>query len=109
MRKIRPRVESLRVGESYLVFGLAVCLGLAPLAAYIGVASIIGAFLAGMALSELAEGTDMPRQAEAVTEFLLPFFLTSIGMQLNLVAFLTKETITLALLVTIVAVLTKSW
>lgn len=105
--RIRPKIEKLKMGESYLVFGLAVCLGLALVATYIGVAAIIGAFLAGMALSELAEGTDMPRQAEAVTEFLLPFFLTSIGMQLNLGAFLTRETMILASIITVLAVLTK--
>jgi Kef-type K+ transport system membrane component KefB len=105
--RIRPRVENLKVGQSYLVFGLSLCLGLALVASYIGVAAIIGAFLAGMALSESAEGSDMPRQAEAVTEFLLPFFLTNIGMQLKLDAILNLNTITLALAVTILAVLSK--
>jgi Na+:H+ antiporter len=105
--RIRMRVEKLKVGQSYLVFGLSLCLGLALLASYIGVAAIIGAFLAGMALSESAEGTDMPHQAEAVTEFLLPFFLTNIGMQLKLDALLNLNTITLALAVTILAVLSK--
>jgi Kef-type K+ transport system membrane component KefB len=76
-------------------------------AAYIGVAAIIGAFLAGMALSESAEGTDMPHQAEAVTEFMLPFFLTNIGMQLKLDSLLNRNVITLALVVTVLAVLSK--
>ena len=105
--RIRTRVEKLKVGQSYLVFGLSLCLGLALVASYIGVAAIIGAFLAGMALSESAEGTDMPHQAEAVTEFLLPFFLTNIGMQLKLDALLNLNTIFLALAVTILAVLSK--
>src|SRR5215467_5351272 len=43
--RIRMRVENLKVGQSYLVFGLALCLGLALVASYIGVAAIIGAFL----------------------------------------------------------------
>ncbi len=107
MNKLRPRVDRLRVGQSQLVFGLALCLGLAFVASYIGVAAIIGAFLAGMALSESAEGTDMPHQVEAVTEFLLPFFLTSIGMQVKLGSLLTREVIILATLVTLLAVVTK--
>jgi Kef-type K+ transport system membrane component KefB len=107
VNRIRPRVEKLRVGQSYLIFGLSLCLGLALVATYIGVAAIIGAFLAGMALSESAEGTDMPHQAEAVTEFLLPFFLINIGMQLKLDAFLNRNTIILALIVTILAVISK--
>ncbi|MBL8167878.1 MAG: cation:proton antiporter [Acidobacteria bacterium] len=107
VNRIRPRVEKLKVGQSYLVFGLSLCLGLALVATYIGVAAIIGAFLAGMALAESAEGTDMPHQAEAVTEFLLPFFLTNIGMQLKLDAFLNRSTIILAILVTLLAVISK--
>jgi Kef-type K+ transport system membrane component KefB len=107
VNRISPRVERLKVGQSQLVFGLSLCLGLALVASYIGVAAIIGAFLAGMALAESAEGTDMPHQAEAVTEFLLPFFLTNIGMQLKLDAFLNRSTIMLALLVTVLAVISK--
>ncbi len=107
VNKIHPRVEKLKVGQSQLIFGLSLCLGLAMVAHYIGVAAIIGAFLAGMALSESAEGTDMPHQVEAVTDFLLPFFLTSIGMQLRLDAFLNREAIILAVIVTLLAVLSK--
>ncbi len=107
VNRIRPRVQKLKVGQSYLVFGLSLCLGLALIATYIKVAPIIGAFLAGMALSESAEETDMPHQAEAVTEFLLPFFLVNIGMQLKLNAFLNRGTIILALIVTFLAVLSK--
>jgi Kef-type K+ transport system membrane component KefB len=107
VNRIRPRVENLKVSQSYLVFGFSLCLGLALIATFIGVAAIIGAFLAGMALAESAEGTDMPHQAEAVTEFLLPFFLTNIGMQLKLEAFMSREVLTLAVIVTILAVLSK--
>jgi Kef-type K+ transport system membrane component KefB len=107
INRLRPRVEKLRLGHSWLVFGLSMCLGLGLLAHYIGVAAIIGAFLAGMSLSEATEDTDMPHQAEAVTEFLLPFFLTNIGMQLRLDIFLRRDVIVLALLVTVLAVLTK--
>lgn len=107
VNKVRQRVEKLKVGQSWLVFGFALCLVLAFVATWIGVAAIIGAFLAGMALSEAAEDTDMPVQAEAVTEFLLPFFLTSIGMQLKLEVFLRSEVIVLAVIVTLLAVLSK--
>ncbi|MGA1368685.1 MAG: cation:proton antiporter [Blastocatellia bacterium] len=107
VNRIRPRVERLRVNQSYVVFGFALCLGLALVAQYIGVAAIIGAFLAGMAMSESAEGTDMGHQAEAVTEFLLPFFLANIGMQLQLSAILNRGTLIFATLVTLLAVASK--
>ncbi len=107
VNKIQPQVSRLRVGQAQLVFGLSLCLGLALVASYIGVAAIIGAFMAGMAQSEAVEGTDMPPQAEAVTEFLLPFFLTNIGMQLNVQIFQSKEVVLLAIVILVVAVLTK--
>jgi Kef-type K+ transport system membrane component KefB len=107
VNRIRSRVQNLRVGQSRLIFGFSLCLGLALVATYIGVAAIIGAFLAGMAMAETAEGTDMPHQVEAVTEFLLPFFLINIGMQLNLDAFLNRSTILLSVVVTLLAVLSK--
>jgi len=107
VNKISPQIDKLKVGQSQLVFGLSLCLGLAMVAHYIGVAAIIGAFLAGMALAESAEGTDMPHQAEAVTEFLLPFFLTNIGMQLKLDIFFNRNVIVLAVIVTLLAVTSK--
>ncbi|MDX2042353.1 MAG: cation:proton antiporter [Acidobacteriota bacterium] len=107
VNKLRPRIEKLRVGQSQLVFGLSLCLGLAMVAHYVGVAAIIGAFLAGMALAESVEGTDMPHQAEAVTEFLLPFFLANIGMQLKLDALFNRNTILMAVVITLLAVISK--
>ena len=106
--RIAPRIERLRVGDSFFVFGLVFCLGLSAAAAYIGVAAIIGAFLAGMALAESAEGNhEMRRQTNGVTEFLVPFFLVNIGMQLDLTVFREPSVIALTLLVTLLAVATK--
>jgi Kef-type K+ transport system membrane component KefB len=108
LTNIAPRIERLRIGDSFFVFGLVLCLGLSVAAAYIGVAAIIGAFLAGMALAEASEKNhDMHRQTGAVTEFLVPFFLVNIGMQLKLDVFRETSVITLAIVLTIIAVLTK--
>jgi Kef-type K+ transport system membrane component KefB len=90
------------------VLGLVLCLGLSVAAAYIGVAAIIGSFLAGMALAEAAEDhPNMHRQINGVTEFLVPFFLVNIGMQLRLDVFRSSTVLLLCLLVTIIAVATK--
>ena len=84
------------------------CLGLALVASYIGVAAIIGAFLAGMALAEGSEGNHtMHKQMNGVTEFLVPFFLVNIGMQLDLSVFRDMSVIALSVIVTLVAVATK--
>jgi len=49
----------------------------------------------------------MRQQMSGVTEFLIPFFLVNIGMLLKLEVFRDRWVIALALLVTLVAVLTK--
>ncbi len=106
--RLAPGVDRLRSGHGMFVLGLVLCLGLSVAAAYIGVAAIIGSFLAGMALAEAAEDhPNMHRQINGVTEFLVPFFLVNIGMQLRLDVFRSSTVLLLCLLVTIVAVATK--
>jgi Kef-type K+ transport system membrane component KefB len=106
--RIAPGVDRLRSGHGMFVLGLVLCLGLSVAAAFIGVAAIIGSFLAGMALAEAGENhPKMHRQINGVTEFLVPFFLVNIGMQLRLDVFTSSSVILLCFLVTVVAVATK--
>ncbi|HKS26619.1 MAG TPA: cation:proton antiporter [Pyrinomonadaceae bacterium] len=106
--RLSPRIGRLRIGSSLFIFGLILCLGLSVAAAYIGVAAIIGAFLAGMAMAEASEDDHaMHRQTGGVMEFLVPFFLVNIGMQLRLEVFRDTSVILLSIMVTVVAVATK--
>lgn len=104
-----PRLgANVRIGHAAFVGSLLLCLGLAAAASYIGVAAIIGAFLAGMAIAEVSEGNHaLHDQVRGATELLVPFFLVGIGMQLNLSVFADPDIILLAVVVTVVAVLTK--
>jgi Kef-type K+ transport system membrane component KefB len=106
--RVAPGVDRLRSGHGMFILGLVLCLGLSVAAAYIGVAAIIGSFLAGMALAEAsANHPRMHRQINGVTEFLVPFFLVNIGMQLRLDVFRSGSVIALCILVTLIAVATK--
>ena len=106
--KVAPTVERLQTGEGTFLFGLVLCLGLSVAASIIGVAAIIGAFLAGMALAEAGEkDSKMHRQMSGVTEFLVPFFLVNIGMKLDLEVFRSSSVIILCVLVTAMAVASK--
>ncbi|MEJ7661809.1 MAG: cation:proton antiporter, partial [Hymenobacter sp.] len=106
--RLAPKIEKLHVSKPFFNAGLILCLGLSLAASYIGVAAIIGAFLAGMTLAEATEDNrKMHKLTSGVTEFLVPFFLVNIGMQLDLKIFQDASAILLALIVTIVAVLTK--
>lgn len=106
-KKAKSKVENLRIGHAFFIFALVLCFGLSLLATYAGVAGIIGAFLAGMALSEASEETDLHHEVSSVMEFLLPFFLVGIGLQLDLAVFTKFDVIALALITTLIAVLTK--
>ena len=106
--RLAPRIEKLHISRPFFNAGLIMCLGLSFAAIYIGVAAIIGAFLAGMALSEATEDNHkMHRLTNGVMEFLVPFFLVNIGMQLKLSIFQDVSIIAFALTVTVIAVLTK--
>ncbi|HSB10950.1 MAG TPA: cation:proton antiporter [Blastocatellia bacterium] len=107
VNRVRDPVIRLRIDHSLLMFALVLCFGLAALANVIGIAGIVGAFLAGVALSEATEGTRLHQQSQALTEFTTPFFLVTIGMKLNLTIFLSPEVLLLATAVIILAILTK--
>ena len=106
--RVAPRIHNLRISESLFIAGLVLCLGLAVAVSFIGIAAIIGAFLAGMALAEATEGDErLHAQTNGVMEFLVPFFLVNIGMQLQLSVFRDWSLVWLALTVTLVALVTK--
>ncbi len=108
MTRLGPKIEQLRMSKPFFNFGLIMCLGLSVAAIYMQVAAIIGAFLAGMALSEATEeNVKMRRMTNGVTEFLVPFFLVNIGMQLNLGIFRDTSLVLFAVLITLVAIFTK--
>lgn len=108
VKRMAPRIENLQGSQALFVSALLLCLGISVAAAFVGVAAIVGAFLAGMAFAEVAEERPtMHKQMSGVTEFLVPFFLVSIGMQLKLEIFRDPSVIGFAILVTLVAVITK--
>lgn len=104
-----PRLgANIRIAHAAFAGSIVLCLGLAAAASYIGVAAIIGAFLAGMAIAEVSENNhELHSQIRGVTEFMVPFFLVNIGMQLNLTIFNDVGVIWFALLITAIAVSTK--
>ena len=79
---------------------------LSALAVKAGVAAIIGAFLGGMAMAETVNER-VHLLAHGIAEFLLPFFLVGIGLNLDLRLLVDKETLLLSLIVIVAAVLSK--
>jgi Kef-type K+ transport system membrane component KefB len=107
MRIIVPRIHvRMRAVEGQ--FALAMCLlfALSLLAVYAGVAAIIGAFLAGMALAETVDRR-VHDLTSGVAELLVPFFLAGIGLHFNLAAFSDVSTLLFAVVILLTAVASK--
>lgn len=107
VNRIKQPVKDLRIDHSLLIFALVLCFGLAAVASFIGIAGIVGGFLAGVALSEATDETRLHQQSQTLTEFTTPFFLVTIGMKLNLGIFLSSEVVTLSAVVIVLAIATK--
>jgi Kef-type K+ transport system membrane component KefB len=73
----------------------------------IGLAGIIGAFLAGMVLAESREQFDLEHQTQPVYEFLVPFFFVFTGSQVDPAVFRDGGVVGLAAAVTAIAILSK--
>lgn len=107
VRRVMPRVERrLAVSDRQFHLALLLLFGLSLLATYVGVAAIVGAFLAGMALSESVEQR-VHELSQGINELLVPFFLAGIGLHLNLSVFATGSTLLLSLLILVAAVVSK--
>jgi len=107
-KKSRKWVEGkLRIPEGPFVVSIVLCLGLAELADVIGLAAIIGAFMAGIIIDELAGVYDLENKVKYVSEFLLPFFFVMMGAHLDPKAFTNPRIWGLLAVVTVVAVVSK--
>jgi Kef-type K+ transport system membrane component KefB len=107
MRHVTPHVErTLKAAEARFILALGLLFLLAVLAVSAGVAAIVGAFLAGLALAE----STAPRErdlAQGVSEFLVPFFLAGIGLHVDLSVFAKAATAMLAVVLLLAAVVSK--
>lgn len=106
MSRIVKRSENLNVSESQFALSMVLLFGLSVVSVYMGVAAIIGAFLAGMALSENVSSR-VNDLVFGVSELLVPFFLAGIGLHMDLSALTNTHTLVLALIVLVAAVLSK--
>lgn len=107
IRRYSIHLERLHVNNGPLLVALTIMLGVSALANFIGMAAIIGAFLAGMVLSEADERFRLEHQSLPIYEFLVPFFFVVIGTKVDLAVFKQLDVLALALGVTALAVLGK--
>lgn len=106
-RRTRRWVERLNIPEAPFVLSVILCLGLAELADVIGLAAIIGSFMAGIVIDEMAGVYDLENKVKYVNEFLLPFFFVMMGAHLDPGVFGEPRLLFLVLLITAVAAFSK--
>jgi Kef-type K+ transport system membrane component KefB len=107
MRWLVPRVRAeLKLAEAEFTFALILLFSLSLLTAFAGVAAIVGAFLAGLALSETVERR-VHELTRGVSELLVPFFLVGIGLQLDTRALASWRTAGFAAAIVVAAVVSK--
>lgn len=107
VKRAVPAIEArLRASEAQFHLAIMLLFALSVMALYTGVAAIVGAFLAGMALGETV-GKRVHTLVHGTTELLVPFFLVGIGLKLDLSVFSDSSTILLTLVVLAAAVVSK--
>jgi Kef-type K+ transport system membrane component KefB len=107
LRTRRSLLTDPRFAETPFLPGMILMLGLAALAAQIGLAAIIGAFLAGMVVGESSERHALETETAPVAAFFTPFFFGFVGAQVDPAAFASVSTIGLLAGITLLAVVAK--
>jgi Kef-type K+ transport system membrane component KefB len=104
----RPQLlQAPRFAESPLLPAVLVCLGLAAFAANIGLAALIGAFLAGMIVAETKDHFSIEEEVRPLYAFFPPFFFAFIGVELDLGTLLSGHALVLLAAVTAIAAAAK--
>jgi Kef-type K+ transport system membrane component KefB len=105
--RVMPRLrDRLSLSEAEFALAMTLLFSLSLLAVYVGVAAIVGAFLAGLALSESTDER-VVEMTSGVSELLVPFFLAGIGLRLDISALRSPATILLSLVIILIAVASK--
>ena len=107
LRRRRSILTDPQFAETPFLPGMMIMLGLAALASVVGLAAIIGAFLAGMVVGESSERHALEAEVAPVAAFFTPFFFGFIGAQVDLAALADGGTLALLLGISALAVAAK--
>lgn len=107
VRRFTPKVDSLKTKNAPFSFAIILCLALSVLAGYIKLAAIVGAFMAGIILSEFNVRFRLDLKIEPLYDFLTPFFFVVMGANVNLAVFSRLDILGSALILTFLAIAGK--
>ncbi|SEI93614.1 cation:proton antiporter [Frateuria terrea] len=100
-------LEKPHSAHSPLAIVLAICLGLAWLSTLLGLAAIIGAFLAGMIASETRQQHTLEQQTQPLLALLTPFFFVITGSKIDLAQLAGGQALLMLAVVTAIAIVSK--
>ncbi len=103
MRKSPHLLDAPIDNESPITIAFAICLALAVGSSQFGLASIIGAFMAGLILAETPHRTELRHDFERVSVLLVPFFFVSTGAAVDISVLTDWKVLAAVLVVTLLA------
>ncbi|MCC7077833.1 MAG: cation:proton antiporter [Acidimicrobiia bacterium] len=106
VRRAKPRLQAVEPSRLFLL-SLLLLLGLAAAASYIGLAAIVGAFLAGVIIAEEVDDFDLVHQTEVLGSFLTPVFFVGVGAAVDLGSLGTAQGVLLVVLIVGLAIASK--
>ena len=106
-KKAKEAAGKVPFSTNKLVLAIIVCLAMAALAEFIGLAAIIGAFLAGMMFADHAWEWDLESKIDSISTFLLSFFFLNVGLQVDIGTLGDTSVLVLVVVVIILAVISK--
>lgn len=106
-KKAKEAAGKVPFSTNKLVLAIIVCLAMAALAEFIGLAAIIGAFLAGMMFADHAWEWDLESKTDSISTFLLSFFFLNVGLQVDIGTLGDTSVLVLVVVVIILAVISK--
>lgn len=106
-KKAKEAAGKVPFSTNKLVLAIIVCLAMAALAEFIGLAAIIGAFLAGMMFADHAWEWDLESKIDSISTFLLSFFFLNVGLQVDVSTLGDTSLLLLVVVVIILAIISK--
>lgn len=102
-----PKVGRLRLGEPVLAVTIVVALALAATAELVGLAPLVGAFLAGVILGESSDELELESRTVPLVEFFVPFFFLHVGALIDVSIFGSLDGVLLVVGLVVIAVIGK--
>jgi Kef-type K+ transport system membrane component KefB len=107
VRRHAHLVEYLRTPNAPFIIAVVIMLATAAIAEWIGLAAVVGAFLAGMMLAETEDRYSISRDSRPLYDWLVPYFFAVTGMRVQVSLFADPHVLALGVGLTVVAIAAK--